>query len=1007
MYLGQINNSVVTLLFTIISTICFYNTEAQNAQYILSIKNGLPSNHVYRTIVDRNGYLWANTEKGIVKYNGYTTKIFDASDGIPNTDIWNIFEDKKGRIWLAAIGSEMGYIYNDSYHKTYVDKNIPIYPLQFINYRDGIMFLTGDKATIEYLAIEKNDTIRTYNIRGKRMFGLKNFLHPKMGLLTFFNPISRITKTKFNINKFTSDTLKTIPYNRNNFRVWLHGDYIIPEFKLHSTDTVLAIQNIKKDKELFVKIKADEDAINQMSYKNYYYIITTFGGYKYDSNFQLSASITYGSASDKKINMVAFTDDVFWQRSIATSDKGLILEIPQKGFTKSNKAFLQDEYVGNYKDSIYYWWNKKAKIFSAYTKVQYLYSTKYNDLPGINKVIPLSISKILVLNNRNIFLIDSHRLSRYYPTGAKECLQLNDSSIVTFPDVQDYGDVVSMMLQDCIVDSNEIMHAVLMGYGYSIEYKKRDLLIARKLDTGRYEKIIFYPFTNSYIVYGKTNILIDNNRKLTKISQQQLASIGIQNIQQILVDTFGDIFIKASDKLFVYSPWTRKFKSLYDGYNLNNASILLHKNKILAIGRFGVVCGKICPDVSISNISTIINYKAKDYSYINSSYIIGDELFIITDAGRYAVGLNNIQTQSISSNILTNYYLHISSGQLDRNINSGDTLNLDQNDIGIGFDFIKPIGDGPLRYTYSINEQSSKEWTLADHILLPIFTPNEYYKINLVVSDESWKSKPYVFYIRLKPYWWQTSTGKAWIIVLSIIAATAIGITIVFVTKYVLNKKHAKESKYLELELKSIYAQLNPHFIFNTLSNIIYYIKKDRKNEAYKYLNTFSKLLRSYIKSSRNKWLPLNEEIENIENYIILQQSRFENKFDYNINIDAGLDTEHILLPSLLLQPLVENAIHHGLQQKEEKGILRLSFKKTNNEDTIIIVIDDDGIGRSKAKEFAKNSLNKKESFGSNLIEDLITIYKRYELFSIDIDYHDKAEPLTGTIVTLTVKYHQ
>jgi hypothetical protein len=994
------------LLITIALT-CGINSIAQNAQYNLSIRNGLPSNHVYRSIVDKHGYLWASTEKGIVKYNGYTTKIFDASDGIPNADIWNIFEDKKGRIWLATIGSEMGYILHDTYHKAYLDKNIPIYPVEFINYRDGIMFLTGDMGTQEYLSIEKNDTIRTYNnIRqGKRMFTAKNFLHPKMGLLTFLSPLYRLTNTHFRINKFTTDTLKTIPYNAGKFIVWLHEDYIIPEFKRYNTDTILSIINVAKDKELFVKMKADEDVINAMQHKNDFYIITTSGAYKYDSNFKLSASITNDSASDRKINIVAFTDDIFWQRSIATSDNGLILEIPQKGFTKTSKPFLQDKYVGNYNDSIYYWWNNNTKKLSVYTKERFLYSTQYNSLRNINKIVSLSLHKFLVLNNRDLFQIDSNKLSLYYPIDIKEFLRLKDSSIFSTSAAIGHGDLVKMKLQDCIIDSNNLMHAVLMGFGYSRQYKKQDSLISQIIDTGRYEGIIFYPFTKSYIVYGKTNILIDNNQKITKISQQQLASVGIWNIQQILVDTLGDIFIKAANKLFVYNPRIRKFKSLYDGYNLNATTILLYKDKIITVGRFGVICSKISECAQLSHVATIINYKAKDYFYINSTYIIGDELYINTDAGGYIVDLNNIQNGGIKPNIVTNYYLHVSSRQIDGNINSGDTLNLDQNNIGINFDFINPVGDGPLKYTYSINGHSSKEWALADHISLPIFTPGECYKITLVVSDESWKSKPYVFYIMLKPYWWQRSTGKALLFILFLLGLSAVSFVTILATKHILNKRHAKENKYLELELKSIYAQLNPHFIFNTLSNIIYYIKKNKNQEAHKYLNTFSKLLRSYIKSSRNKWLPLNEEIENIENYIILQQSRFENKFDYTIAIDTDLDTENIQLPSLLLQPLVENAIHHGLQQKDEKGMLTLSFKKGNNENTIVIVIEDDGIGRARAKQFANSSVNKKESFGSNLIEDLITIYKRYELFSIDINYYDKAEPLTGTIVTLTIKY--
>jgi LytS/YehU family sensor histidine kinase len=134
-----------------------------------------------------------------------------------------------------------------------------------------------------------------------------------------------------------------------------------------------------------------------------------------------------------------------------------------------------------------------------------------------------------------------------------------------------------------------------------------------------------------------------------------------------------------------------------------------------------------------------------------------------------------------------------------------------------------------------------------------------------------------------------------------------------------------------------------------------------------------------------------------------LQQTRFENKFDFEIIIDGEI-LNHKKIPSLLLQPLVENAITHGLLNKEEKGHLTIKFKTNKTNDEIICVIDDDGVGREAARIIENEIESKTESFGSDLIKELINIFNTNEDIKIDIQYFDKTIPDTGTTVTITIK---
>jgi LytS/YehU family sensor histidine kinase len=174
------------------------------------------------------------------------------------------------------------------------------------------------------------------------------------------------------------------------------------------------------------------------------------------------------------------------------------------------------------------------------------------------------------------------------------------------------------------------------------------------------------------------------------------------------------------------------------------------------------------------------------------------------------------------------------------------------------------------------------------------------------------------------------------------------------------------------------------------------------------HISKFAKLLRSYLDSSRKRFIPLSEEITNIRNYIEIQQVRFGDLFSCEIEIsDAIGNPNEVIIPSLLLQPIVENAITHGLLPKEEKGHLLIEIAPGQAPGEIICIVDDNGIGRKQSKLLNKDNAIKRESHGSNLVDELIAIINKFEKFRIEITYFDKEEPLTGTRVQLSIKRDQ
>jgi len=207
-----------------------------------------------------------------------------------------------------------------------------------------------------------------------------------------------------------------------------------------------------------------------------------------------------------------------------------------------------------------------------------------------------------------------------------------------------------------------------------------------------------------------------------------------------------------------------------------------------------------------------------------------------------------------------------------------------------------------------------------------------------------------------------------------------------------------------ELKVSALRSQMNPHFIFNSLNAIKRYIIDNEKENAVFYLNKFSKLIRKILASTMEKETALDDELETMQLYVNIENIRFNNSIDFNINIEDNLNLSAIKLPSLITQPFIENAIWHGLSLKKDNRKLNLNIYKSN-ENQLKIEIIDNGIGRKKSTEIKKNKLLKRTSFGIALSEERLKHFSDNYEHSSKIyftDLYDKKIP-SGTKVSLLI----
>jgi PAS domain S-box-containing protein len=213
-------------------------------------------------------------------------------------------------------------------------------------------------------------------------------------------------------------------------------------------------------------------------------------------------------------------------------------------------------------------------------------------------------------------------------------------------------------------------------------------------------------------------------------------------------------------------------------------------------------------------------------------------------------------------------------------------------------------------------------------------------------------------------------------------------------------ESNMKTSEYKLMALRSV---MNPHFLFNSLNSIQYFIIKNDREQALNYLSTFSKLIRSILNSSIENSYTLSEEIDLLKLYISLETLRFDQKFKTVFKVDKNLELENIEIPTLILQPYVENAILHGLYNKlgDTEGKLMIEFKKKG--DSLVCIVEDNGVGREEAKKIREASRLHK-SVGMMVTQERLDLINKNNNLSVKItDLVDKEGAPCGTRVEITV----
>ncbi|GAB3989242.1 hypothetical protein GCM10028807_13720 [Spirosoma daeguense] len=337
------------------------------------------------------------------------------------------------------------------------------------------------------------------------------------------------------------------------------------------------------------------------------------------------------------------------------------------------------------------------------------------------------------------------------------------------------------------------------------------------------------------------------------------------------------------------------------------------------------------------------------------------------------------------------------------------TLEFSHQENDLWFDFVALNFSMPEKNQYAYQLVGvDKEWVNSGYRRFVSYTnlsPGEYwFRVKGTNNDGTWNEKGIKLHILIRPPFWQTW----WFIALAVVASLGlIYIGLQFWIRQVKEReanKTAYNKRLAAMEMQALRAQMNPHFIFNSLNSINRFIMKHESEKASDYLSKFSKLIRLILNHSSVAVVTLEKELEALQLYLRLEALRFDGRFTFSINVSNDIEPAYTEIPPMIIQPYVENAIWHGLMHKEEGGHLILDWQIEKN--TLVCTIEDNGIGRQKAAELKSKSATRTKSLGMQITADRLKLSQLLDGEQPNVTIYDLVDPdgePAGTRVVLRI----
>ena len=951
-----------------------------------SVADGLPSNSTYGAIQDQEGYIWIYTEKGISKFDGYEFKNFTVADGLPTNDVYNLTEDSKGRIWIQCFSKELCYIKNDSVTCLPSDIDFPLYVKNIREDEKGIWF---DSEGFQFQV--KNDRLEPmHKIISDTLSSLRNPAKRVAWYTRDQGVLFELKKARVSNAYFVDTALNKSPLPEPLLEQLIGRKF--PIYEVYQTDKYLIFNYFDLlcwsfERQEVIEIKPEELFNSQghthslLDIEDEKIKISTYKGHaEFDSDFKIQDILHPISLNSRTVlgKIIKDNERNIW---VPTRNEGVYF-LPS--MARNTTTFVSD-------------FSKKEKVLSIAgkgdqvfwgTKIGKLYTLSGNKV--IDKNLPYSLSfqiKGLAIDNKDNLIVG----------GNYEIMSLNLNEDSPLKELFN----LSTLKRAIWDESSESFLLGNMGGAYKLRIENDTFSLERILKNFRVEAI---AGNKEEIWVGGPYGLVKEKNGEVKLLHETIPEAK-NHVHDLQIDSKNRLWV-AADRLGIYVIENEEIFPIEPFKGIIVSQMQIEGDSILwAATNVGLKKLRIMPTLSESYIEKSFTDKNGLASKeVNAVWANDKFVFAGTNEGLTRIAKNATFGNSLTPKLLIK----------ELRINGKPTpfaerlvLNHDQNELEIDFVALSYKSLKDITYQYKLdNEDSDWQTTQIPKVRYPNLGPGNH-RFHLKAIDfegrESELKKEIIVFIRTP--WWQSK----WFYFLCLLGAVGLTYLIIKMRVTQIKKKEAEKTatqkKLAEIELKALRSQMNPHFVFNSLGAIQYYIRENNTRDANNYLSKFASLMRKFLDSSRKKYVPISKELELIRLYVEMEQIRFENRFSAEFKIDNIIEPTATLLPSMLLQPFVENAINHGLFNKKGKGKLVFQMKELEAEEKIRIIIMDDGIGRKEAAKIKQASINHRESHSGKIVAERINVLNKVDDYNIEISikdvFPDREE--TGTIVTIDV----
>jgi len=932
------------------------------------VVDGLAGSILYCITQDKDGFLWTGTDAGVSRFDGTQFRNFTTRDGLPDLEVLQIFGDRKGRVWMAPFHKSVCYYYQGMIHNDQNDPILAAIHLKqnvesfaednqgniLIQERTALHLVRTDGSTVEYDSLDHRRVTGCYGV-GTSAGG--NFLAQTDSGIFEFSSRRLIRAMDY---PFSCVHTNHIAFGHDIVVLWRNGS----RFDIRSLSTGRVIGRTMDSlhyKHIGFSIIGDSLAYhNELSGSTEHNIHTGqtrqyLPGISVSRVFRDAAGNLWFTTMGEGLFRLQSNTIRSVTLTVNGNERSSVTAISKIG----NQLWVGDNHSYLFRLSFPHLRPRPGAPFPYYISCRILYLDTVKDL------ILVGSDYGLTRGTRD------GRLLRQIKGTIKSAIRINDREL----------------LEACnwgagIVDLRELkVTDTLLRERSTVVFHQGDTLFIGTLN-GLYRS-----------VKGRPMAFLGNETPFLK-----------RRISSIVGARDGTLWIASYDDAGIIGYRNgRQVASITQAQGLTSdiCRTLLINNDILWAGTDKGL-NRIELDKPGHPVTQFTSRDGLPADMINTLFADGSEIYIGTPAGLSVFNEKEI----LGGEECLLYLLSIKNSNRERIADSA-VLQVPDNDRRVGFEFAgisyRSAGDIVYRYRM-LGLDSSWQETRQHSLLYPDLPGGEYQFQLMAVNKFSSQSRILTIPIRVEvPFWKRSSVIiTAWLLsLLSLWLIVAVRIRRV-------RRRQAEKQRLMkkvgELENTALKSQMNPHFIFNCLTSILRYVSTGDTSRANEYIAGLGKLIRMTLNNSSKSFISIEEEIEYLSSYLSLEKMRFKGKIDFQLLTDPSIATAGTFIPPMLVQPHVENALHHGLPDKTDgSGTILVSFVKEDR--ALVVTVTDNGVGRANSAEKKRVGPVTPDSRGLALTQDRILVLNKLYKSNITLTINDLKGPAGEAAGTRIILY--